>query len=49
MKEEIFGPILPVITYKDFVGEVLNPIMRDEKPLALYYFGGNKEHIRVLE
>ena len=40
MKEEIFGPILPVITYKNF-DEVINMIHdRGQKPLAIYY-GGN--------
>lgn len=38
MKEEIFGPILPVIDYKND-GEALAWIERNPKPLALYYFG----------
>ncbi|MBM7552375.1 aldehyde dehydrogenase (NAD+) [Thalassobacillus pellis] len=42
MKEEIFGPILPVLTYID-LNEAIDNIRDQEKPLALYYFG-EKEH-----
>ena len=38
MKEEIFGPVLPVFAYEDF-SEVINMINSKEKPLAVYYFG----------
>ena len=39
MKGEIFGPILPVFTYKD-IGETIKYITEEqEKPLVLYYFG----------
>ena len=38
MKEEIFGPILPVITFKDF-SEAIRLVNRMEKPLVIYYFG----------
>ncbi len=38
MKDEIFGPILPVITYVEF-SEVVTYINSMEKPLAIYYFG----------
>ena len=38
MKEEIFGPILPVVTFKEF-DEVLRHMNESEKPLAMYYFG----------
>lgn len=37
MKEEIFGPILPVLTF-DTVKEVINQIRENPKPLALYLF-----------
>lgn len=40
MKYEIFGPILPVIPYKN-VEETINFINSRDKPLALYYFGEN--------
>jgi aldehyde dehydrogenase (NAD+) len=38
MQEEIFGPILPVLTFEQ-IDEVLTYIEQNEKPLALYYFG----------
>ena len=38
MKEEIFGPLLPVITFSQ-LNEALTFINSQEKPLALYYFG----------
>lgn len=37
MKEEIFGPILPIITYDNF-DEVLEIIQSKSKPLSLYLF-----------
>ncbi|MHA6251035.1 aldehyde dehydrogenase [Oceanobacillus sp. CAU 1775] len=40
MQEEIFGPILPILTYKN-MEEALYEIKTREKPLALYYFGEN--------
>ena len=40
MKEEIFGPILPVFTYKN-IGEAIEFINKLDKPLAVYYFGKN--------
>lgn len=44
MKEEIFAPILPVITYEK-VEEAINIISKFEKPLALYLFSTDKETI----
>ncbi len=41
MKDEIFGPILPMFTFKD-IKQAINYINEQEKPLALYYFGSNK-------
>ncbi len=41
MKEEIFGPIMPIKTYKNF-NETVNFINKNPKALALYYFGDNK-------
>jgi acyl-CoA reductase-like NAD-dependent aldehyde dehydrogenase len=40
MKDEIFGPILPLITYIEF-DEVVKYINTMEKPLAIYYFGSS--------
>lgn len=49
MNEEIFGPILPVMTF-DNRKAVIDYINSQEKPLALYYFGKNKKNIQeVLE
>lgn len=42
MKEEIFGPILPVITYKH-QQEVLDWIAKNPYPLALYVFTSNRQ------
>lgn len=41
MNEEIFGPVLPVITYSN-VEEALSIIQSKPKPLALYVFSGQK-------
>ncbi len=42
MQEEIFGPILPVISYTNF-NLILNEIIELEKPLAAYLFTNNSE------
>jgi aldehyde dehydrogenase (NAD+) len=47
MQEEIFGPILPVMTFED-IQEPINYINKNEKPLAFYYFGKNKKAAAVL-
>lgn len=38
MQEEIFGPILPVLTYKN-LDEAVRFVKDREKPLALYFYG----------
>ena len=43
MQEEIFGPILPVMTYTD-LNEVIQYINERPKPLALYLFTKKKAH-----
>ncbi len=41
MQEEIFGPILPILTYESF--EELYPLLANKpKPLALYLFSANQ-------
>lgn len=45
MKEEIFGPLLPVLSYKD-TGELISTLKRKEKPLALYIFSKRKSFIK---
>lgn len=41
MQEEIFGPILPIITYEN-IDEAIEFINNREKPLAFYIFSSNK-------
>jgi aldehyde dehydrogenase (NAD+) len=45
MGEEIFGPILPILTFEDFDAAV-DHLKTKEKPLALYLFTKNKAHMR---
>ena len=47
MHEEIFGPILPVMTYSD-VAEVPDMIEPRRNPLAMYYFGKDKREQEYL-
>jgi coniferyl-aldehyde dehydrogenase len=47
MQEEIFGPVLPVKTYKS-VGEAIDYVNGRDRPLGLYYFGhdaGEREQV----
>ena len=44
MQEEIFGPVLPVLTYENFE-ELMLLLKKRPKPLALYLFSSNKAHI----
>ena len=48
MKEEIFGPILPVITF-DNINKVSEYIMQRPKPLAFYYFGNDENAFDILK
>ena len=51
MTEEIFGPVFPVITLEgegSFVDKAIEFITSREKPLALYYFGDEKNGWRVV-
>lgn len=45
MKEEIFGPIMPILTYDNF-DEVYSLLADKPKPLALYLFSEDKKRIR---
>ncbi|KLT71403.1 MULTISPECIES: aldehyde dehydrogenase [Flavobacterium] len=47
MKEEIFGPILPILTYET-EEDIKNVISRYEKPLAFYVFSDNKSFAKKL-
>jgi aldehyde dehydrogenase (NAD+) len=44
MAEEIFGPILPILSYKSW-GEVAPFITARDKPLALYVFGEDRARV----
>lgn len=44
MQEEIFGPILPVLTFNK-IEEVIETIENKPHPLALYIFSNNKRNI----
>ena len=41
MQEELFGPLLPIKTYKEF-DETINFVNANPRPLAAYYFGEDK-------
>lgn len=41
MKEEIFGPLMPIMDFTD-IDQVINKIKEEPKPLALYLFSKNK-------
>ncbi len=47
MGEEIFGPVLPVLTYNKF-SDIYNILKGKDKPLALYIFSQNKRRIRSI-
>ncbi len=42
MKKEIFGPLLPILTFES-VEEVILNLKNKEKPLALYFFSNNSK------
>lgn len=44
MQEEIFGPILPLIEYDD-IFKVIEKLKFMDKPLSMYIFSEDKEHI----
>jgi coniferyl-aldehyde dehydrogenase len=45
MQEEIFGPILPLITYKE-LDEAIEYVNNGDRPLALYYFDHHRKRIK---
>ena len=47
MQEEIFGPVLPMITF-DKREEVVRFITEREKPLAFYYFGNEEKAWKMI-
>lgn len=49
MQEEIFGPVLPVRTYRD-IDAAIEEVNRRDRPLGLYYFGSDgAERRKVLD
>lgn len=44
MQEEIFGPIVPVMTYEN-IDDVVAYIAERDKPLALYIYSGSQDNI----
>jgi len=44
MQEEVFGPVLPVLTYKN-ITDVIEYVNANNKPLALYVFSNNNKQI----
>ena len=49
MQDEIFGPILPILTY-DNINEAIAMVRSKSKPLALYIFSKNERQVdRLLE
>jgi coniferyl-aldehyde dehydrogenase len=48
LQEEIFGPLLPIRTYREF-DETINYINARPRPLAAYYFGTDAAEQRAVE
>jgi acyl-CoA reductase-like NAD-dependent aldehyde dehydrogenase len=49
MKEEIFGPILPIVSYNN-ISEAIALIRSLDKPLVIYYCGPHRgENFKRLE
>lgn len=46
MREEIFAPVLPVRTFHE-LPEVVRTLLADDRPLALYYFGSERDGLRL--
>lgn len=47
MQNEIFGPLLPIISFSDNV-QMLEILRRNRYPLACYYFGKDKERSNLI-
>lgn len=47
MQDEIFGPLLPVISF-DKIEDAIEQVKKQSKPLALYIFSKNKNKIRQI-
>ncbi len=47
MQEEIFGPIMPILTFEN-IEEVIDLLNQKPKPLALYLFSSDKQTIKQI-
>ncbi|MCA1763978.1 MAG: aldehyde dehydrogenase family protein [Flavobacteriales bacterium] len=47
MKNEIFGPVLPILTFKTNA-DILEVVRQNRYPLACYYFGSDKDRERFV-
>ena len=47
MQEEIFGPILPVMTY-DRIEQAVDYVNAHDRPLGLYYFGEDRDEAEMI-
>ena len=47
MQEEIFGPVLPVVTYRS-LDEAIEYVNARPRPLALYYFDHNSKRVEAV-
>ena len=47
MQEEIFGPIMPILTFEN-LDQVIADLQKKQKPLALYFFSQNKKNIKAV-
>ncbi|GAB3719240.1 aldehyde dehydrogenase family protein [Spirosoma lituiforme] len=47
MQDEIFGPVLPILTYAD-LDDALQVVNQREKPLALYIHSRNKKTVQYI-
>lgn len=47
MQSEIFGPILPIITYEN-LNQAIKAVQNRPKPLALYIFGKSEKNIKTV-
>lgn len=45
MGEEIFGPVMPILTFDSF-DAMIEELKEKDKPLALYLFSSDKKHVR---
>ena len=48
MRDEIFAPVLPVLTFAE-LSEAADALLAADRPLALYYFGDEREGRRLCE